>query len=100
MCRSSLKVNADKSKVRVLGGQKGLVCEVLVDMTLLERVSEFWMIQIQMVPSGRKDASAIRSLLNARSLQIECARALREDLFVPVLLCGGENSGMEGKGEV
>ena len=35
--------------------------------------------------SGRKVASVIRSLANARSLQLEYARVLREGLFVPVL---------------
>ena len=34
--------------------------------------------------SGRKVAGAIRSLMNARSLQIECARVLHDVLLVPV----------------
>ena len=36
--------------------------------------------------SGRKVASAIRSLVNARDLQLECARVLHETLLVPVLI--------------
>ena len=35
--------------------------------------------------SGRRVAGAIRSLINAKDLQIECARVLHETLFVPVL---------------
>ena len=37
------------------------------------------------VVSRRKDAGAIRFLINARSLQVECARVLQESLLVPVL---------------
>ena len=33
-------------------------------------------------------AGAIGSLVNARHLQIECARVLHEKLFVPVLMYG------------
>ena len=35
-------------------------------------------------------ASAIRSQVNARDLQIECARALHEASLVPVLMYGSE----------
>ena len=42
------------------------------------------------VVSGRRVADAIRSLVNARSLQLECARVLHEPLLVPVLLYGSE----------
>ena len=38
------------------------------------------------VASGRKVAGAIRSLVNARNLQFECARVLPETLLVPVLM--------------
>ena len=37
------------------------------------------------VASGRRVTGAIRSLVNARSLQIECARAFHESLLVSVL---------------
>ena len=35
--------------------------------------------------SGRRVAGAIRSLVNARSLQLECARVFHESLLVPFL---------------
>ena len=41
---------------------------------------------LRKVTSGRKVAGAIRSLLNAKDLQFECARVLHELLIVPVLL--------------
>ena len=64
----------------------------------LQHVSEFkkgvlWMTPEQMrqyrrkIGSGRKVASAIRSLINTRGLQVECSRVLHEALLVPVLLC-------------
>ena len=37
------------------------------------------------VASGRRVAGAIRSLVNAWSLQLDCARVLHESLLVPVL---------------
>ena len=42
------------------------------------------------VASGRRDAGAIRSLFNARSLQLECGRVLHESLLVPVIAYGSE----------
>ena len=42
------------------------------------------------VASGRRVASAIRSLINARNLQLECASLLHETMLVPVLMCGSE----------
>ena len=42
------------------------------------------------VTSGRRVAGVIRSLVNARDLQIECARVLHETLLVPVLMYGSE----------
>ena len=38
--------------------------------------------------SERKVASVIRSLVNARTLQLESARVLHESFLVPVLLYG------------
>ena len=38
------------------------------------------------VASVRRVAGAIRSLVNARHLQLECARVLHETLLVPVLM--------------
>ena len=42
------------------------------------------------VASGRRVAGANRSLVNAGDLQLECARALHETLFVPALMYGSE----------
>ena len=39
---------------------------------------------------GRGVAGAIRSLVNARDLQLECTRVLYETLFVPILIYGSE----------
>ena len=39
--RRDLKVNADKSEGMMLGGEEGLVCDVLVERTRLMLVSEF-----------------------------------------------------------
>ena len=44
----------------------------------------------RMVASGRRVAGAIKSLVNARNLQLECARALHKTLLVPVLMYGSE----------
>ena len=38
----------------------------------------------------RRVAGAIRSLVNARNLQLECARVLHETLLVNVLMYGSE----------
>ena len=42
------------------------------------------------VASGRRVAGAIKSLVNARSLQLECAKVLHESLQVPVLTYGSK----------
>ena len=42
------------------------------------------------VVSGRRVAGAIRSLVNARDLQLECARVFHEALLVPVFVYGTE----------
>ena len=42
------------------------------------------------VASGRRVAGAIRSLVNAKDLQFECARVLHETLLVPVLMYGNK----------
>ena len=43
------------------------------------------------VASRRRVAGAIRSLINARDLQLECARGLHETLLVPVLMYGSDS---------
>ena len=84
--RRGLKVNAGKSKVMVSGVEEGLECKVCVDGMRLEHVSEFKYLGYvlgesgtdeaechRMVTSRRRVARAIRSLVNARSLHLECA---------------------------
>ena len=48
--------------------------------------------QVQMEQNvvERRVAGAIRSLFNARDLQLECARVLQESLLVPVLMYSSE----------
>ena len=104
MCRKrGLKVNAGKSWVMELNGEEGLECEVHVDRNHLEHVLEFKYLGCGLdesgtdgtkcsrkVASGRLVAGAIRSLVNVRDLQLECARVLHETLHVPVLLHDSE----------
>ena len=53
------------------------------------------------VARGSSVAGAFRYLVNAVSLQIECARVLHEPLLVPVLMYGSETMiWREGEGEV
>ena len=42
---------------------------------------------------GRRVSVAIRSLINARDLQLECARVLHESLLVSVLMHSSEAIG-------
>ena len=42
------------------------------------------------VASGRRVAVAVRSLVSARSLQLQFARVLHESLLVPVLTYGSK----------
>ena len=44
------------------------------------------------VVGGRRVASAIRSLVNARDLQLECARILHEISIVPILTYGRDTA--------
>ena len=99
VCRRGLKVNAGEGKVMVLNGKEGLVCEVHVDGIHLEYASEFkylWCVLDESgtdgaecsrkVMSGRRVAGAIRSLVNTKDLQLDCARVLHETLLMPVLM--------------
>ena len=104
MCRRrGLKVNVGKSKAMVLNGEEGLECEVHVDGIRLENVSECKYLRCVLdesgkdgaeysrnMASGRRLAGAIRSLVNAVDLQLECARVLHETMLVPVLTYGSE----------
>ena len=96
----------------VLGGKEGLKLEVFVCGTHLEHVLEFEYLGCILdklgtdeaecskeVASGRRVAGAIRSLVNARSLKLECARVLLESLLMPVLMYDSETD-MEGEVEV
>ena len=70
----------------VLNGEEGLDCEVLADGIRLEHLSEFKYVGYVLdesgtdgaecsrkVASGRRVADAIRSLVNGKDLQLECA---------------------------
>ena len=86
----------------LIGGEDGLECEVCVNMIRSEHVLEFkylgcvldksgtYEAECNKVTSGRRVAGAIRSLGNARSLQLECVMVLHESLLVPVLTYGSE----------
>ena len=97
--RRSLKVNAGKIKVILVGGEEELECEVCVNRIRLEDVSEFKYLECILDESGRNEAEcsrkvtswrriagAIRSLVNARSLQLDYTSVLHESLVVPALL--------------
>ena len=45
---------------------------------------------VRKVVSGRRITDAIRSLVNARDLQLEYSRILHKTLFVPVLMYGNK----------
>ena len=102
-CRRDLKVNAGTNKVMLLSGEEGLECEVCVNEIRLEHISEFKYLGCILdeagtdeaecsreFASGRRVAGAIRSLVNARSLWLECARVLHESLQMPVLAYSSE----------
>ena len=86
-----LKVNAGKNKVMALVREEGVECEVCVDRMRLEHVSEFKFLGCVLddlgtdegkysrkVVNRRRVAGAIKYLVNAMSLQLECARVLHE----------------------
>ena len=93
VCRRGLNVNAGKSKVMVLNGEEGLECEVFkfkyLGYVLDESDTDKAECSRKEV-SGKRVAGAIRSLFNAKNLQLECARVLHEILLVPVLVYGNE----------
>ena len=64
--RRGLKVNAGKSKVIVLGGEKGLECEIFVDGMRLEHVSEFKYLGCVMNESGTDEAECRRKVASGR----------------------------------
>ena len=96
--RKGLKINAGQSKVVVLNREEELECDVHVNVIRLEHVSGFKYLGCVLdeavcsrkVSSGRRVAGANRSLVNARDLQLECARVLHETLLVLVLMYSSE----------
>ena len=85
-------------------------CEIHVDWFRLDHVSEFkylgwvldeagtcWAECSRKVANMRVVAGAIRSLVNARDFQIECAKLLHETILVPVLTYGSETMLWEEK---
>ena len=104
MCRRrGLKVNAGKSKVTLLDKEEGLECEVCVNGINLKHVSEFKYLGCVLDESGtdetecrrkmasrRRVAGATKSLVNARSLQLECATVLHDSLLLHILTNGSE----------
>ena len=110
--RRGLKVNAGKNRAMLLNGEEGFECEVYVVEIRLKHISEFKYLECVLdesgtakaecsmkVAFGRRLGGVIRSLVNARDLQLECARVLHEALLVPVLKYGSEIV-MEEEGEV
>ena len=99
-------MNAGKSKVLVMNGEEGLECESHVDGIRLEHVLEFKYLGFILDESGIDEpeyrrkvsslsmvAGSIRSLVNARDLQLECARVLHVTivtLLVPFFMYGSE----------
>ena len=101
--RRGFKVNPGNSKVMIMKGDEGLECEVHKDGICLGHVFDFKYLECVLdkagtygtefsrkVASGRSVACAIRSLVYAMDLQIECAIVLYETLLVPVLMNGSE----------
>ena len=97
------KVNTGKNKVMVLNREEGIDWEVYVDGIYLEYVSKFKYLGYVLdesgtdgaecsrkVASGRRVASAIRSLVNDKDLQLKYARVLHETLRMPVLMYGSK----------
>ena len=72
-----MKVNADKSKVMMLGELEELVCKAIVDGRKFERITEFKYLRFVFdgtdgAECPRKVAAAFRPLVNIRTLQKVC----------------------------
>ena len=86
--RRGLKANTDKWKVMVLGREEGLEYEVCIDNMIRACLGFKYLGCVldksgtdeaechRKVMSGRRVVSAIRTLVNARGLELECARGL------------------------
>ena len=68
--RRGLKISAGKSKVMVLNGEEGLECEVYVDGTRLEHVSEFKYLGCLLDKSGTEGAECSRKATSGRRVTI------------------------------
>ena len=92
----------DKSKVTVVNGEN-IQCRIMLDDEFLEQVSEFKYLGYMLDERGTDDAEcrrkmsnerrvagAIKSLVNAKGLSIECNRVLHENMLVQTLLYGSE----------
>lgn len=101
--RRGMRVNADKSKVMVFGGEDGSVCDIRIGGVRLEQVQSFKYLGSVLnvkgndeadcenkVVQGRKVSGAIRALVNAKGMSVECARVLHESMLVPTLVYGSE----------
>ena len=64
--RIGKKVNAGKSKVRVLGREEGLERDVCVDRIRLKHVSEFKYLGCVLDQSGTNEAECSRKVASAR----------------------------------
>ena len=82
-----------------LGGEEGLECEICVDGMRLEHMTEFKYSGrvldesgtyeaecCRKLANGRRVVSAIGSPVNARGLQLECARVLHKTLLVCIVV--------------
>ena len=70
----------------------------MLDGVQLEQVSEFKYLGYMLddkgtddAECGRKVAGAIKSLVNAKGLSLECMRVLHESMLIPVLMYGSES---------
>ena len=94
--RRGLKVNAGKSKVMVMNGEKGLKCEeVHVGGICLEHVSEIKYLGCVLDKSGTDGAKFSRKVVSGRRVAVTIrslvkARVLHEHFVVPVLMYGSE----------
>ena len=92
VCRRRGSAVRVRVRVRILNGEEGLESEVHLDGIRLQHVSLRCVLKetgtecSRKVASGMGVAGAIRSLVNPRDLQFECARVLDETLLVPVLM--------------
>ena len=98
-----LKINGGTNREIVLRRDKGVECEVCIDFMRFEHLLEYKYFACVLkesginevecsrkVVGGRRAVGAIRSLVNASGLQLECTREHIQLLLVPVLMYGSE----------